>query len=233
MSYPSLIESRETTDDRGVKTGKWVYSVEGMFTEESLVKFKVLRNNVLVDVDIQQLLRELAVEAWPELGAPAIAGQPSPLAAAFAGVAFKGWPLKRGDVKAEARAAKEKDGSHYKGLRLMQMKSNVTDKVQPPALSYVGPDKKIKAVNRLVPSDMQAAKQLFVGGNYAVAELNIRASIVSGMRYLTPYLNSIRYTREGAKFGAQGGALMSRFDGVVGGEADHDPTAGMDQEIPF
>lgn len=227
MVWPNFVTATEYKE-KGKGTGRFSYSGEGLFTEESLKKFRVLRDGNLVEVDVSMLLRELAIEKWPELAAQGA------LAAAFAGPLAKGWPLKRGDARAEELAKAGKSGEHYKGHRYMNIKSNVTDKVQPPALSIVNPDgKTFRSLQRMLPSDMEIAKMAFVGGNYAVAELNIAASEVGGLKYLTPYINSVRFTREGAKFGGQGGQLMSRFQGIKGGTQDHDPTDGLDAEIPF
>lgn len=232
LSFPHLITATEYKDPVTKKpSGKWSYQSEILIPETSVAKFRVLRDGNLVEVDMAQLLKELALEEWPELAVPGA------LQAAFAGVLSKGWPLKRGDAKADemAKKAEPKDGSHYRGHRVMAVKSNVNDKVQPPALSVLNADgKSFRVLNRMLPADMETAKMAFVGGNWVVAELNIVATVVSGLKYLTPYLNSVRYTREGVKFGGQGGQLMSRFEGISGGSSSHDPTAGMGgDEIPF
>lgn len=241
-SHLHVIEPTEFVD-KGIKTGKFAYTAEMLIQEADLTKFKVLENGQLVDVDISKVLRAVVIEAWPELGLPAKPGEKfTPLQLAFSGVASKGWPLRRGDAVAQKRIdnalKKGKDApkvDHYKGVRVMACKSNVGDKTQPPALSVLGPNGKPVPLNRMVQGDLAKAKMVMLGGNYFVAELNIKATEMGGMRYASVYLNSICYTREGEKFGMQGGQLMSRFSGVVGGEAAHDPTAGMtvDSEIPF
>lgn len=231
MSYPSVIVAKEFKD-KGKPSGKFFYQTETILTEDSLKKFRVLRDGVLVEVDIQQLLAELAREAWgdeknPETGAPLTVKE------MFAGPLAKGWPLRKGDVVAEKLKAEGKNGDHYRGMRVMAIKANKTDKALPPALGFADANG-FKPLDRLSPTDMQRAQMMFAGGNYAVAELNIVAQDVSGLKYLTPYLNSITYTREGVKLGNQGGQLMSRFEGIKGGASDHNPTAGMDDdEIPF
>jgi len=222
MSFPNLIKAKEYME-KGKPSGKFSYSVEALFPEASLVKFQVLRDGKLVEVNIQDILVELAKEKWPGIV----------IKDAFAGVAQKGWPLKRGDAVADALKAKGKNGEHYRGMRLMALKSNVSDKVQPPSLGIAQKGGAYK-INRLVETDLDKARQAFVGGNYAMAELNLAASEVGGMKYLTPYLNLVRYTREGPKLGGGGGALMERYDGVNGGSSSHDPTEGMvEEEVPF
>lgn len=230
MSFANLIRPKEYIE-KGKPSGKFSYSVEAILTEDSLGKFKVLRDGKLEDVEIASLLAELAKEAWGTAINPETQ-KPWTVKEMFSGVAQKGWPLKRGDAIADALKAKGKNGEHYRGGRLMALKSNVSDKVQPPVLQ-IAQKTGLYKINRLLDTDLEKAKQAFVGGNYAVAELNIAASEVGGLKYLTPYLNVVRYTREGAKLGGGGGSLMERYEGVSGGQADHDPTAGMDDEIPF
>lgn len=230
MSFPNLVKPKEFID-KGKPSGKFFYNTEMIFTEDALKKFRVLRDGSLVSVDFASLLAELAKDAWGSETNPET-GQPLTVKEMFAGVLAKGWPLRKGDVIADVLKAKGKSGDHYRGMRVMSAKSNVTDKVTPPTLSI---DQKggHRTLNRLVETDMQTARSAFVGGNFAVAELNIVANVVGGLKYLTAYLNEVRYTREGPKFGGQGGALMSKFEGISGGESDHNPTEGMDDEIPF
>lgn len=227
MSFANLLAAREYKE-KGKGTGKFSYTVDLMFAEDALKKFRVLdtASGQLVERDLKELLAELAREQWPGIK----------LGEVFVGPGLKGWPIKKGDDIANAAQAKGKDAEHYRGLRSIAVKSNVSDKVQPPILSQVVKGAKPRVFNRGVQGDMEIARSLFQGGNYCVAELNIVANEVGGMKYLTPYLNSVRYTRDGAKFGNRGGDLMSRFEGVSGGEADYDPTSGMTadaDEIPF
>lgn len=231
MSFANLLSAREYKE-KGKPTGKFSYTTDLLFPEDAMDKFRVLdtATGQLAERKLAEILAELAKEQWPGIV----------LKDVFVGPGMKGWPIKKGDAAADAAKAKGKDAEHYRGLRFLSVKSNVSDKVQPPILSAVQKGAKPRVFNRGVPGDMEVARSLFQGGNYALAELNIVANEVGGMKYLTPYLNSIRYTREGAKFGNRGGDLMDRFGGVQGGEADYDPTDGMgggaaavDDEIPF
>lgn len=241
-SYVNVIEPTEFREPGKPPSGKWAYTSEMIFTEDSLTKFRVDRDGTLVFVDIRKILEEIALEAWPELAGPAQPGQQfTPLQLAFIGPLSKGWPLRKGDQVADkalrnAAAANKPPPNvdHYRGNRVIAAKSNVTPKTQPPALAHiVKGNSKPQPLNRAMPSDMQSAKPLMVGGNHFVAEINLKATEVGGLKFIVPYLNAFTYTREGAKFGFQGGALMSRFEGVAGGESSHDPTAGLDAEIPF
>ena len=235
FSYVNVLEPTQYKDPKTGALGKWSYHLELIIEEAGLKKFQMKNAaGALQDVDISQVLKELALEAWPELAVAPQPGQPSPLVLAFSGAGEKGWPLRRGDKFADAAKVKGKDGEHYRGKRIMTAKSNVHPKTNPPSLS-MPIDGKVRVLNRLVPSDMAAAKLAFTGGNYGYAELNIVTQDVAGGKFLTVYLNSLRYSRDGAKFGNQGGDLMSKFDGIQGGTANYDPTKGMAMadEIPF
>jgi len=246
FSYVNVLEPTQYKDPKTGALGKWSYHLELIIEEANLTKFQMKNETgALVDADISKVLRELALEAWPELAQQAMGpdgrpmfganGQPiSGLLVAFSGTGEKGWPLRRGDKFADLAKTKGKDGEHYRGKRIMTAKSNVHPKTNPPSLS-MSIDGKTRVLNRLVPSDMAAAKLAFTGGNYGYAELNIVTQDVAGGKFLTVYLNSLRYSRDGAKFGNQGGDLMSKFDGIQGGTAAYDPTKGMAMadEIPF
>lgn len=233
-SFVHMLKARESKDQQGKPTGKFAYTSDLLFPDEALDKFLIADENGsgLKEVKLSDLLVELAKEQWPNAKNPET-GQPMSVKEMFSGVAMKGWPIKRGDKRADDSQAKGKDGEHYRGLRFLSVKSNVSDKVQPPILSQAIKGGKPRVFNRAMEADMEVARSLFQGGNYFVAELNIVATEVGGMKYLTPYVNAMRYIREGAKFGNRGGDLMDRFAGVQGGEADYDPTEGMDDEIPF
>lgn len=229
MSFANLLTAREYKE-RGKGTGKFSYTVDLLFGAEAMAKFQTLdtATGKLAERPLGEILAELAREQWPGIV----------LKEVFVGLGMKGWPIKSGDAIAEAAKAKQKDAEHYRGTKVVSLKSNVSDKVQPPTLSAVVKGAKPRVFNRGVQGDMEVARSLFQGGNYAMAELNIVANEVSGAKFLTPYMNAVRYIREGAKFGNRGGDLMDRFGGISGGEADYDPTAGnsaaaTDDEIPF
>lgn len=234
LSYAHLISPKEFIE-KGKPTGKFSYITDALIKLDDVKKFKIPNpdpnaNGALMDVDFSLLLVELAKEAWgteinPDTSVPYTVRE------MFAGVAQKGWPLKDGNKLADAAAAKQKDGEQYRGLKVISIKSNVSDKSQPPILSKATPQGK-KVFNRNMPSDLEEAKSLFQSGNYCVAELNIVANVVGGMKYLTCYVNSIRYTREGVKFGRTGGAMLDKFGGTGGGVSERTDLQ-VDDEIPF
>lgn len=243
FSYPSLILPRPFTDPKtGKPTGKEAYQVEALFPEASLSAFKMYdeAQNKYIDVSLPHVLVQLAQEAWPSMvfpeGHPS-AGQPMSVKQLFEVQLNKGWPIQRGEAVKRKRETNAKakgkgfNGDHYDGQIVISLHSNKADNVQPPVLSRVTGAKTFKVLERVNDVDMGQAKLLFQGGNYGFATISIVAQVVSGVHFLTPYLNGIRYTREGKKFGGQ--SEMDRFDGINGGASAHNPTAGMDEEIPY
>lgn len=236
LSFCNVIVAKEFKDKNkgNVGTGKFSYITDLIIKPDDIKKFRMLDTTTgnVTEVDFQIALRDLALEAWGTSINPDTS-KPWTVKEMFAGVAARGWPLKNGDVIAAKAKAQTppRDYDQYLGMKALSIKSNVSEKTQPPILSQQLKDGK-RTFNRTLPGDMEIAKQLFQGGNYAFAEINVVANEVSGMKYLTCYVNSLRYTREGTKFGRSGDDLMDRFGGVGGGESDHNPLEGSD-EIPF
>lgn len=222
MSFPHIVTAHPYMD-KGKPTGKEAYQVEALFEEAALDSFKVYdeATQKYVDVNLLKLLVSLAQEAWPGQNIKEI----------FEKQDNKGWPVKRGDVLKAQREEKGKKADHYAGMRVMSLSSNKVDNVQPPTMSMVTGPKTFKLLDRTIDTDVAKAKSVFTGGNYAFATIGIVAMTVAGVRYLKPYLNSIRFTRTGKPLG--GTSEMDRFDGITGGASDHNPTEGMDDEIPF
>lgn len=224
MSFPQVVTAKEYME-RGQPTGKFNFQVQGLFEEADLKNFKVFdqAKQDYVTAEFLAALTTHAKKVWPDKDVVAI----------FKGQVIngmpKGWPVIKGDAIKAAREAAGKNGDAYAGQRVLNMRAPKTDKSTPPFLSAVMPDNSLRQLNRLNDADMELAKSLFVGGNYAKAAITVKAQIVSGIYYLTPYLNSIRYVKEGEKFG--GGDAMSRFDGIHGGSAAHDPSGGDDDSL--
>lgn len=232
MSFPALIAAKEFID-KGRPTGKWSYQVEAIFDETDLGNFKILDDaGTPKNVTIADELSRLAKTAWQDLPPYLYPDQPEsqanpkvdPIVALIKRQNGKGWPLKKGEAIKAALELRGKKGDQYAGKRIMSLKSNKTEKARPPILS-VATGKTFRVLERSSEADMSIAQNLFVGGNYAFAAISIVADIVSGTRFLTPYLNSIRFVKDGPKFGGQ--SIMDRFDGIQGGTSDYDPTEGM------
>lgn len=222
-SYPNVITAKPYTDDQG-KKGEPRFSLDMIFDPPDIKKFRAEDGSGnLVEVGVDTLAVQLARERWPELADPAV----------LKAELTKGWPLIKGDLLAAKREAKKKDGEAFKGKIIIRSKSYENVK---PLLSFF--DKAanngkgaFRPLSRVSDVDMKKAEELFVGGNYFGAELTMKATEVSGTKYITFYINAVRFLADGEKFGGKG--MMDRFDGVYGGEAAHDPTEGMNDEIPF
>jgi len=100
----------------------------------------------------------------------------------------------------------------------------------PPAL-FVLDQGKFRELGRTNEQDMARAKDLFVGGHYAKASLNLKAMQTPQGRFLVFYVNAVLFVKEGQRIG--GMSAEERFGGIEGGMAPHDPTDGLDDEIPF
>jgi len=223
-SYVQVITPKPYTDEHG-KKGEPRYTMDMIFDAADIAKFRAEDGSGnLVEVGVDRLAVQLAKERWPELSDPAV----------LKAELTKGWPLKKGDVMAAKKEAKNKDGEPFKGKIVITAKSYENVK---PILSYYDKTANngkggFRVLNRGSDVDMAKASDLFQGGNYFGAELTMKATEVSGTKFITFYINAVRYLGEGEKFGGKG--MMDRFDGVYGGESDHNPTEGMtNDEIPF
>lgn len=223
-SYPCLITPKPYTDEQG-KKGEPRFTLDMILDPPDIAKFRAEDGSGnLVEIGVDRLAVQLAKERWPELASPEV----------LKAELTKGWPLIKGDILAAKREAKKKDGEAFKGKIIIRSKSYENVK---PLLSYfdqtAGAGKGAwRVLSRSSDVDMKKAEDLFVGGNYFGAELTMKATEVSGTKYITFYINAVRFLADGEKFGGKG--MMDRFDGVYGGEAAHDPTEGMtNDEIPF
>lgn len=223
MSFPQLIEAKKVELIPGKPQGDPIFSVSGIFTPENVKKFRApdpKDPTKLVDVDLAKVIFELAKAEWGD-------------SFVVKELMATTWPITDGTAYDEKQKAKGKNtGEAYVGMKLFNMKAQ---EAYPPTLSAVIDDK-LKTFNRAVASDMQVAKQLFAGGNYAIAELNLKPYKIGPKKdgsfeyYVTAYMNNVRFVREGERFGGQ--SLMSKFGGTEGGTTNADPTKGIDDEIP-
>lgn len=225
MSFPNLVDP-DRFKENGKPKGDPRYGVDMIMDAESGIKgwFRKDRNAGTwgpVD-DIRGLMVEVAkVEFGADFNVKA-------------SVEHGGmhWPLRSGDKKAAELEARKKNGAMYVGKHLLRIQSN---EQYPPVLTIMedGPDgRQYRDLERDVAADMAIAKRRFRGGHFAVATCVIRAGEVQS-KYLTFYVNSVLFAKEGQIIGGLT-EPEDRFGGIVGGESDHDPTAGMDgaNEIP-
>ncbi len=227
MSFPNVIEAKPFMQDGKPKPGSQpTFNISGIFDPADLEKFQAADPNdptKLVTVNVALVCAQLAKAEWPELE----------IKTAMAAT----WPIRSGDIYAAQQEKKKKNGDAYKGKKIINMKAM---QEYPPTLSAVV-DGKLKTLNRAFSDDMKLAAQLFQGGHYAVAEVNLSPTTMKkGTNqqtgedvieyYVTFWLNSLRFIKQGERFG--GSSLMTRFDGVQGGASSHDPTKSLEDEIP-
>lgn len=222
LSFPNLVIARKFKEN-GVEKGDPKFDTSMIFGKDSMTKFRKLdpsNADKLVTCDIREEAKALIKAKWPEMQFT------DPALETFFPRA--GWPFKSGDTIAKEMEAKKKDGSAYVGAVVIN--ANSAEGYAPTLKTTVG--KTIVQLSRQKDEDMAKAKTLFVGGHYAIAELNMKPGIFAKKPYIKFYLTMVRFTREGERFGGKG--LSDRFDGIEGGESQVDPTQGMaDSEIPY
>jgi hypothetical protein len=216
MSYPNLLKARPFMRN-GKPAGEPKFSVGGIFDPEDMGKFKTFDEGTgkFIDVSLPVVLVELAKAKWPGINVKeAVAAKELD------------WPIKNGDQLAQKAEAKKKSADHFVGKSIIQLSSSGE---YPPNL-YMRENGKRKQLARGLDADEKRAASLFVAGSYAYAEVNIKPQETPQGRFITFYLNSVSFSKPGERIGGQ--SMMDRFDGVEGGASDHDPTGGMDDEIP-
>lgn len=219
MSYPNLVEPR-AYKEKSVAKGDPFYTCEFIFDPEDIKKFRMLDESEksLVEVDAKQQALKLALEAW--------SGDFKDVDEVKQAIKFKGiaWPFHKGEKIAEARGGKDEEA--LAGKTVIRTKSSAKFR---PTLRYVDKEGKMRDLQPGITEHDRLIADYFVGGYYAKAEVNLKAGKTAQGPYLTFYLNSVCFIKPGERFG-RGSALMD-LAGVEGGEADYDPTEGMESEI--
>lgn len=221
LSFVNLVTPKPYMEN-GQPKGDPYYSLEMLFDPEDMKSFKRWDEDLqeLVDVDVAKICVETAKLTWPGINVKETFR---------VGV---NWPIISGDTHAdEKEAAGKKNVDHYRGTKLVKAKTNQDI---PPRLYLWEKGKRVQLA-QAIEADANRAKQLFAGGNYAYAELSC-AGVVSGKnKFITFYVNSVVFTREGDRLG--GSSLIDRFEGYKSKTSDYNPTDGMDgdldDEIPF
>jgi hypothetical protein len=215
MSFPELLKAKPFQQ----KANSEEFSVEALFDPADLEFFQKEGKE---NVDLRIVMAALAKEEWPDVK--------NVNDEVKAGRIF--WPVKDGNTKKAELEAKDppKNGDHYEGKKFMRFKAKA-DKA--PQLRYIV-DGKFVTLDRHNPEDVSKINAMFVGGNYAFAEINVRPTLTPQGKFMTLYLNKVCYMRDGVKLGG-GPSLMDDVQGadIRGGEANYDPTEGLDDEIPF
>lgn len=210
MSWPALLKAVPFQN----KPNSEEFSVLGIFDPDNLAFF---RDENKQDRDIRRVMADLAQEEWPDIKNVNEEVKARKLY----------WPVVDGDQKAAELEARSKNGDVYKGKRLMRLKAKAE---RPPELRFVV-DGRYKVLDRMDDADVSKINSLFVAGNYAFAEINVRPTQTPQGRYMTLYLNKICFLRTGERIG--GGPSLMDEDDVRGGTSDYDPTQGMSDDIPF
>lgn len=214
MAFPNFIEPKQITVN-GKPQGDHLFTATCIFDPADLDKFQVpdpQDPNKLTNVNIAKVVAELCRAEWPGIDLNAEMGQT--------------WPIVDGDKYAAKQEAKQKSADAYKGKKLINVKAKSD---YPPSL-YAVVDGKLTQLNRQMPNHIAVARSVFIGGYYAIAEVNVSPNEFAGRKYATFYVNNVRFVKEGERLGGQ--SLMNRFAGVMGGASDHDPTHGLGSDIP-
>jgi hypothetical protein len=213
MSFPNLIQPKQFQGK-----GDYFYNMEMIYNSGDMTKFKMPNDETgeFVDVDIKQVCAEVAREKWGlDVSASVKDGT-------------LGWPIKDGSKLAiEREEAGKKSVDHYVEMKVINCKAYPD---YPPKLFYQDEKtNKRKMVVRGLESDEAFAANLFYGGAYAFGELTVRSAVSGGKKYVTCYINSVRFMSHGDRLG--GGSLIDRFEGIHGGSGDYDPTKNMSSGV--
>jgi len=214
MSFPNLSQPRSFQDKAD---GKKSYNVEMIFEAADLQAFKLWNDETgnFEEVDVRQIAAQVAKEQWPGINVKS-EFQPG-----------RNWPIHDGDTRAAEQERKGKKGDHYKGMKVIRAG---TDESIPPRLYTVENKRRVELV-RGDDADKAKIESLFVGGNYALSEVTVKATETPQGRFIKFYLGGTKFVRQGEKLGSP--SMMDRFDGITGGSSEHDPTDGLDDDIPF
>lgn len=227
LSYPKLFKP-EPYIDQATKQPKG----EPQFTFEAISELDDLLTWDILDKDANEFIRgsvekrlvALAREKWGDDFDVKAAVQHGGLT----------WPFKSGDKRFEEKGEK---ANHYKGKKFWRAKALAEINGNPNAPALYCDDGKSKAAKLLRGTEAGKARiaELFYGGAICIAELNAVAGTTGDNKYVTFYVNSVVFKKDGERLG--GGSHMERLLGVKGGETAYDPTQGMsgnlDDEIPF
>lgn len=226
LSYPKLLKA-EPYMENGKPKGDPVFSFEAISALDALAAWDIYSK----DSDdptkgkIEVRLVALAKEKW---------GDNFDVKASVAAGGLS-WPFKSGNAKADEKGAK---ADHYRDTKFWRAKAlaEINGSPNEPSL-YDGRNGELIKLRRSTEAGKQQINELFYGGAICTAELNAVAGTTGDNKYVTFYVNSIVFERDGDRLG--GGSRIERQRGVQGGESSVDPSKGMeksedlDDEIPF
>lgn len=213
LSYPNLLEPRPFMKN-GKPKGDPKYSMEMIFTPEDMKNFKKWDDTTgeFKTVNFSEVCVVVAKEEFEGINVKEAVGSGD-----------LSWPVRNGDDIVEKKGEK---AEHYAGSKVISAHCNQD---YPPRLYYTD-DGERKQLSRATDNGRDRIKQMFYGGAVAYAEVTVKAGDADG-NYVTVYVNSVKFVKDGERLG--GKSAMDRFEGVDGGSSDIDPTADMDDEIPY
>lgn len=135
------------------------------------------------------------------------------------------FPFSNGDKLADKAKAKGKDREFSRGKVVLVSRSKFQ-----PILSVVEGGKIVE----IDGNDKAKIKKLFYSGVHALAQFNFTAydGVGANPDGVTAYLNKVLSLNQGTRL--TGGASSAEvFKDYIGSATDYDPTAGLDDEIPF
>jgi hypothetical protein len=226
LSYPKLLKA-EPYMENGKPKGEPMFSFEGISALDTLALWDIYSKDSEDPVKgkVEVRLVALAKEKW---------GDDFDVKSAVAHGGLS-WPFKSGDKRAEEKGAK---ADHYRGTKFWRAKAlaEINGSPNEPSL-YDGRGGELIKLRRSTEAGKQRINELFYGGAICTAELTAVAGTSGENKYVTFYVNSVVFERDGDRLG--GGSRIERMRGVKGGESDIDPTEGMaggdtlDDDIPF
>ncbi len=229
LSYPKLLKAEPFIDPNTKKPkGDPVYSFEAISALDALAAWDIYEKNADQPVKgkIEVRLVALAKEKWGDDFDVKAAVQHGGLS----------WPFKSGNKKAEDKGAK---AEHYRDTKFWRGKAlaEINGSPNEPSLYDGSGGGELVKLMRSTEAGKQRISELFYGGAICTAELAAVAGTSAENKYVTFYVNSIVFERDGDRLG--GGSRIEQMRGVRGGESSVDPSEGMnkpndlDDEIPF
>lgn len=227
MSFPNVKDPKPYQGKGDPK-----YSVELLFEPEDLKRCKAVNpeTNQFEDVDLTKVCSRVFKKNFPNVK---VADQFN-TKDEYGQV--ENWVIKNGNATSKRKRAEKKKGAeNYEGKIHFQAKTN---QEYPPRLFVLNKDRTKTELHRGIDADEAKIKALFVGGNYAYAEINVKAYGTPQGRFVTFYLGSLVFVKTGERFGGQ--SLVDRYDGedLTGAAAEeYNPTDGAapadDDDVPY
>jgi len=229
LSWPEVMKPKAYQPKGATKPkGDPEFSFEGISDLDDLTAWSILDRDKgeFFPGDVQKRCVRLAKEKWGDDYNVIEAVKTKGL----------GWPFKSGDAKADAKAGK---AEHYRGRRAWRARATpeINGRINEPGLYESAEGGKLIKLMRSTEAGKARISELFYSGAVCTAEVSAVAMETPQGRFITFYFNSLVFEKNGDRIG--GVPAIERQRGVVGGDTNYDPSAGMkggdelDDEIPF